>query len=91
MYVLTGWTSRLGSHQQRYPLLNLREFISLGWESLHPALEVITWSLNVLATGVHPSTDFEGKPYRGKFAAGSPISGLQQHVVHAKHQQTSVW
>ncbi|CAE7666714.1 unnamed protein product, partial [Symbiodinium sp. CCMP2592] len=55
--------------------MNLREFISLGYESLHPALEVIAWSLNALATGIHPSTDYQGNPYRGRYVAGTQIAG----------------
>ena len=73
--------SILGHHQKRYPLFCLREFISLGHESLHPFMEQITWSLNQLAIGIHPEKDFSGNPYRGRYAPGTQIAGLLTAII----------
>ena len=64
----------------RYPLVNLREFISLGPETLNPVMEVLSWSFGQLAAGYHPRHDMHGNPYQGKFTAGNPIAGLNVPV-----------
>ncbi|CAE7296075.1 unnamed protein product, partial [Symbiodinium microadriaticum] len=65
----------LGGLQKRYPLMNIREFICKGPETLNPVLEVLTWSFSQLALGYHPRLDMHGNPYQGKYTAGSPIQG----------------
>ncbi|CAE7508782.1 unnamed protein product [Symbiodinium sp. CCMP2592] len=44
-------TMPLGGLQMRYPLMNLREFICLGPETLNPVMEVLSWSFGQLAAG----------------------------------------
>ncbi|CAE7578654.1 unnamed protein product [Symbiodinium sp. CCMP2592] len=59
-----------GQNQQRYPLFCLREFISLGFDSLEPVLQQLRWSIDVLSTGLHPRLGADGQDFRGRSRAG---------------------
>ena len=54
----------------------LREWISLGHESLFPVLQAIAWSINQLGIGLHPEKDWNNELFKGKYAANTQISGL---------------
>ena len=60
---------------KRFPLVTIREFVSLGPETLWPVMNVLAWSINNLFLGIHPSFDYNGVKLNGPLA-GLPIAGL---------------